>query len=90
MPVQNGLGSPALDFHVCMPVLITPEMVGTVIGVYVAIETKAPGKDLTPRQEATARAVRQAHGIAVKIDSDDLSVLTDIRMGVRMGEKIIL
>lgn len=89
MPVQNGLGAPALDFHVCMPVLITPEMVGTTIGVYVAIESKAPGKDLTPRQRQTSKEVREARGVAVKIDGEDLSVLTDIRMGVRTGERII-
>jgi hypothetical protein len=65
-----------------MPVLVTPEMVGKTIGVYVAVETKAPGKPLTPRQENTSKEVRKAYGKAVMIDGEDLSALTDIRMGV--------
>lgn len=70
MPVQNGMGQPALDFHVCLPIVVTQEMVGTRIGVYVGIETKAPGKHLTPRQEQTARAIRDSGGKVFLIDSD--------------------
>ena len=58
MPVQNGMGAPALDFYCC------------VSGFFVAIETKAPGKKLTPRQELTAKAIRGAGGFVFVIDSD--------------------
>lgn len=70
MPVQNGMGQPALDFHVCLPILITSEMVGKRMGLYVGIETKAPGKPLTPRQQVTARSIEDAGGKVFLIDGD--------------------
>ena len=50
MPVQSGYGSVALDF------------LHAVRGRFVAIETKAPGKDLTPLQESTKAAIEAAGG----------------------------
>jgi hypothetical protein len=70
MPVQNGMGQPALDFHVCLPILITPDMVGKRVGLYVGIETKAPGKPMTPRQALTAASVVAAGGKVFLIDGD--------------------
>lgn len=58
MPVQNGMGSPTLDF------------VGCHVGRYFAIETKAPGKKPTPRQELTIDQIRQAGGKVFVIDGD--------------------
>jgi hypothetical protein len=63
MPVQNGMGSPALDFHVCHN------------GKYMGIETKAPGKALTPRQTLTAKEIRAAGGQVFVTDGTDLEVL---------------
>ena len=57
MPVQNGMGEPALDFHVCH------------VGMYAAIETKAAGKRPTPRQLQTMRKVIAAGGSVFVIDS---------------------
>lgn len=76
MPVQNGMGQPALDFHVCMPVLITPEMVGETIGVYVGIETKKPGGKLTPRQINTMAEIAAAGGKTFMIDGDTYELET--------------
>ena len=56
MPVQNGMGEPALDFHVCHK------------GIYAAIETKAQGKMPTVRQRRTMRKVRDAGGAVFLID----------------------
>lgn len=70
MPVQNGMGSPSLDFHVCMPILITPDMVGSRVGLYVGIETKALGKTMTPRQIATTKAIIEAGGQVFLIDGN--------------------
>lgn len=50
MPVQSGYGAATLDFLVCLN------------GRFVAIETKAPGKKLTARQEAVAREIVIAGG----------------------------
>ena len=56
MPVQNGMGAPALDFYCCIN------------GRFVAIETKAPGKKLTARQEATRDQIYAAGGIVFVVD----------------------
>lgn len=56
-PVQNGMGSPALDFmHV------------THKGKTCAIETKAPGGVPTARQWLTINAIRAAGGTVLIID----------------------
>lgn len=57
-PVQNGMGAPSLDF------------VGCFKGLYFAVETKAPGKKPTPRQEITISAMRKAGGKVFVIDGD--------------------
>lgn len=51
MPVQNGMGAPALDFYWCFH------------GRFFAIETKAPGKTLTARQKETRKQIERAGGI---------------------------
>jgi predicted RecB family endonuclease len=50
MPVQNGMGAPSLDF------------VGCHEGRFFAVETKAGGKDMTPRQAETARRIEASGG----------------------------
>jgi hypothetical protein len=64
------MGSPALDFHVCVPVEITPEMVGQTIGLYVGVEAKAPGGQPTPRQLNTMAEIAAAGGKTFLIDGD--------------------
>ncbi len=54
MPVQNGMGSPTLDFICCID------------GRYVAIETKAPGKRMTARQEQTAAQIAAGGGEVIR------------------------
>lgn len=56
MPVQRGMGAPALDFYCCIR------------GRFVAIETKAPGKKLTPRQEMTRQEIHGAGGLVFAVD----------------------
>jgi hypothetical protein len=55
-PVMNGMGAPALDYHVCHR------------GFYAGIETKAPGKHPTVRQIRTMREVLAAGGSLFLID----------------------
>lgn len=57
-PVQNGMGSPTLDF------------VGCYMGLFYAVETKAPGKKATPRQIMTINSMKKAGGICFVIDGD--------------------
>jgi hypothetical protein len=58
MPVINGMGAPSLDFVCCHE------------GRYFAIETKAPGKKLTPRQEGTVKNILAAGGQVFVIDGE--------------------
>ena len=53
MVVPGGYGHQTLDFLCCIR------------GRFIGIETKAPGKVPTPRQEACMRAIRAAGGIAL-------------------------
>jgi len=56
-PVQNGMGAPCLDAHGCYR------------GTYFAIETKAPDKVPTPRQDETIRRIAAAGGLVMVISS---------------------
>lgn len=58
MPVQTGYGSPTLDILACCK------------GIFIAIETKAPGKKMTPRQILTAQDIKEANGTVFTIDGD--------------------
>lgn len=60
MPVQTGYGVPTLDF------------VGCYQGQFFAIETKAKGREPTPRQRATIRAMCDAGGYACWCDSFEM------------------
>ena len=55
MPVQSGFGKKTLDYLCCIN------------GQYVAIETKAPGKKLTPLQEITKAEIEAAGGIVLVV-----------------------
>ena len=57
-PVQNGMGSPALDCIVCYR------------GHHIEIETKALGKKPTPRQVLTIEKKRKAGANVFVIDSE--------------------
>jgi len=59
MPVQSGYGAPSLDFICCH------------MGRYFAIETKAPGKQLTPRQEITVSGIKAAGGAVFVVDGPE-------------------
>ncbi len=59
MPVQTGYGSPALDYLLCFK------------GRFITIETKAPGKKLTPLQESTKAAMEVAGALVLIVDSDE-------------------
>lgn len=64
MPVMNGMGAPALDFH-CIH-----------RGRGFCIETKAGNKKPTPRQETTINQIRLAGGLAFVVN--EVSGLDDL------------
>lgn len=59
MPVPSGYGETTLDFLICYK------------GQFIAIETKAPGKKTTPRQEMIIGSIEQNGGRVVVIDGDE-------------------
>lgn len=66
MPVQNGMGTPMLDFHAC------------VNGNYLAVEAKKPGGTLTARQEITKAEIEAAGGTVFLVsNNDELAALED-------------
>lgn len=58
MPVQGGYGAATLDY------------LGWYMGHAFAIETKAPGKEPTPRQRETISAMQEAGAEVFIIDGD--------------------
>lgn len=58
MPVQNGMGAQGLDFFLCHR------------GWFISIETKAPGHELTARQETTALSIIQAGGMVFVVEDE--------------------
>lgn len=66
MPVQSGYGRRTLDFLVCFN------------GLFVAIETKAPGEKLTVQQEKIKDEINAAGGVVIVVDGEfGLSFLRD-------------
>lgn len=57
-PVQNGMGSPALDYIICYH------------GQHIEIEAKKPGGVMTPRQILTAEKKERAGAKVFCIDGD--------------------
>lgn len=74
MPVQNGMGVTGIpDLIACVPLTISADMVGKTIGVFVGVETKAPGKikNTTPNQKRNLEKISKAGGVAIVSDDAD-------------------
>lgn len=56
MPVPGGFGKSGLDFTICF------------FGHFIAVETKAPGKKPTGRQELRIREIERAGGAVFVVD----------------------
>jgi hypothetical protein len=71
MPATGGYGTSGVpDFIACRPVTVTPEMVGTRMGLLVGIEAKAFGKwrDTTELQDDQIKAIQAAGGHSFACD----------------------
>lgn len=78
-PVSNGMGRHGIPDHiVCLPVIITPEMVGQRIGRFVAIEAKAGKGKPTPRQLIELAAIREAGGIAMVVNEERIERMKEV------------
>jgi hypothetical protein len=78
MPVQTGYGKGSIpDFIGCVEKVITPDMVGKTVGLFVAVETKKPGlrnkkdRGCTPGQRDNLIGIVAAGGIGIVCDSQE-------------------
>lgn len=79
MPVQNGMGRVGIpDIIGCYPLTITEDMVGKRIGVFIAVETKAPGKikNTTANQKRNLMDIHEAGGVAIVADQKGIVQLS--------------
>jgi hypothetical protein len=75
--VQTGFGTQALDFLLAIR------------GRFVAIETKAPGKKLTPLQEGTKAAIEAAGGIVLVVwDESSLAIAMKIILALEFTPSV--
>jgi hypothetical protein len=84
-PIQTGMGEHGIhDRIACVPLKVTPEMVGKTIGVFVSIEAKKPGRrgepdrGMSKHQARNLRLIREAGGFSICCDGyEDLAELDD-------------
>mgnify|MGYP001565591909 CR=1 FL=1 len=82
-PIQNGMGEHGIHDRIgCVPVVVTQEMVGKKIGLFVSVEAKRPGRreekdrGMSHHQNAHMNDINEAGGISVVADSkEDLNIL---------------
>lgn len=77
-PIQTGMGAHGIPDRVgCVPMRITHEMVGSVVGLFVAVEAKRPGRrgeknaGATGQQVDQLRSIIDAGGIAMLVDGEE-------------------
>lgn len=72
-PVQHGMGQSGIPDRICcIPFVVTPDMVGTKVGLFIAIEVKAKGQKPTPLQKDQLSNIQRAGGVSlVAIGTDE-------------------
>lgn len=77
-PIQNGMGVHGIPDRVgCVPIVVTQEMVGKRVGLFVAVEAKRPGRrgeanaGATGLQVVNLRGILDAAGVAALADCEE-------------------
>lgn len=83
MPVPSGYGRQTIDFLCCVPIYHN----GGRIGMFVGIETKAPGGKPTPRQKQCIEEIKAAGGVAFYCDTYEGFLLTMASYGLTPAPK---
>lgn len=71
IPVTFGLAKGSADLIGIKKVVVTPEMVGTTVGVFLSVEVKTPVGRLSPEQIAWLEFVKSFGGEAIVMRSED-------------------
>lgn len=69
-PLRAGLCPGSSDLIGIKPVVITEEMVGMTLGVFLAIEVKTPTGRLSPEQQRFLEHVQKSGGVAMVARSE--------------------
>lgn len=79
LPVSNGMGRHGIpDFICCVPTVITPDMVGGAIGVFVGVEAKTYTGKISDLQEVCLDDIKDASGSALVVwGSDDVGKIDE-------------
>ena len=88
-PIQTGMGVHGIPDRIgCVPIVVTSEMVGKTIGLFIAVESKRPGRrgekdrGMSKHQKLHLEAINAAGGLAICCDGEaDLREL-DTRIAV--------
>lgn len=68
MPVQNGFGTHGVPDHIyCVPIVITQEMVGETVGMFIGIEAKTLQGKMSAYQRVQRDAIMDAFGFYTTI-----------------------
>ena len=77
-PIQTGMGVHGIPDRIgCVPVTITPDMVGKTLGLFVAVECKRPGRrgeergGLSPAQAQQVDSIDHAYGYVIVCDGEE-------------------
>ena len=77
-PIQNGMGVHGIPDRIgCIPIVIGPEHVGKLFGLFVAVECKRPGRrneqerGCTKNQIHTIDSIIEAGGVAFVCDGKE-------------------
>jgi len=92
-PIQTGMGVHGIPDRIgCVPIVVTPEMIGKTVGLFVAIEAKKPGRrrekdrGLSAHQQYNLDYIQLTSGIAICCDGvDDLQLLELRIRGLQNG-----
>lgn len=79
LPVSNGMGRHGIPDFICsIPTVITADMVGQTVGIFVGIEAKTIKGKVSPLQTQCLDEIATSQGAAMVVwGSDDVSRIDD-------------
>lgn len=87
LPVSSGYGKHGIpDYISCVPTVITQDMVGKTVGLFVGIEAKAGDKKPTPLQINQMNNIKKAHGLAIVVNESRIDALKKLILKLTRGE----